>query len=92
MFGSWTNTLWGKLKQQLLVGVSAFYWTIWLSINDVVFNKALINSFFVGTLQRNELATYASGHNWKRDDPPRMPQIHYQKYCYMMRAIRSGSS
>jgi hypothetical protein len=35
----------GGLKQQLLAGASNFYCAIWLSTNDVIFNKAPIKSF-----------------------------------------------
>jgi hypothetical protein len=45
MFGAWMNSVGGKLKRQILVGASAFYWVIWLSTNDVVFDKAIIKSF-----------------------------------------------
>jgi hypothetical protein len=49
MFGSWTSgTGWGGgrvLKRQLLAGASVFCWTIWLSRNDVVFDKTPIKSF-----------------------------------------------
>jgi hypothetical protein len=45
MFGSWTNRVGGKLKRQLLAGASAFCWAIWLSRNDVVFDKTPIKSF-----------------------------------------------
>jgi hypothetical protein len=45
MFGSWNNQAKGKLKRQLLTGALAFCWTIWLSRNDVVFDKSLIKSF-----------------------------------------------
>jgi hypothetical protein len=43
MFGSWTNVIGGQLKRQL-VDVSVFCWTIWLSRNDVVFDKSPIKS------------------------------------------------
>jgi hypothetical protein len=46
MFGSsWTNQARGKLKRQLLAGASAFCWAIWLTRNDVVFDKSPIKSF-----------------------------------------------
>jgi hypothetical protein len=40
--GKWNG---GILKRQLLAGASVFYWTIWLSRNDVVFDKTSIKSF-----------------------------------------------
>jgi hypothetical protein len=45
MFGVWTNIMGGKLRRQLLACASAFYWAIWLSRNDVVFDKSPIKSF-----------------------------------------------
>jgi hypothetical protein len=39
------NIMGGKLRQQLLAGASAFCWAIWLSRNDVVFNKSPIKYF-----------------------------------------------
>jgi hypothetical protein len=45
MFSTWTNQFGGKLKRQILVGASAFCWAIWLSRNDVVFDKSLIKTF-----------------------------------------------
>jgi hypothetical protein len=41
----WTNQFGGKLRRQLPAGASAFCWVIWLSRNDVVFEKASIKSF-----------------------------------------------
>jgi hypothetical protein len=45
MFSTWTNQFGGKLKRQILVGASAFCWAIWLSRNDVVFDKSPIKTF-----------------------------------------------
>jgi hypothetical protein len=45
MFGTWLNQFGGKLKRQALVGAWAFCWTLWLSKNDVVFDKSPIKSF-----------------------------------------------
>jgi len=55
MFGLWMNIMGGKLRQQLLAGASAFCWAIWLSRNDVVFNKSPIK-YFLQVLYR--------GTNW----------------------------
>jgi hypothetical protein len=33
------------MKRQLLIGTSAFCWAIWLSRNDVMFDKTPIKSF-----------------------------------------------
>jgi hypothetical protein len=45
MFGTWLNQFGEKLKRQALVGASVFCWAIWLSRNDVIFNKSPIKSF-----------------------------------------------
>ena len=39
MFGSWLKGFSFELRIQILVGTTAC-WTIWLKINDVVFNRA----------------------------------------------------
>jgi hypothetical protein len=44
LFGTWMNQFEGKLKRQPLVGVSAFCCAIWLSRNDVIFNKTSIKT------------------------------------------------
>jgi hypothetical protein len=38
MFGTWTNQVGGKLKQQLLAGASTFSWAIWFNRNDIIFD------------------------------------------------------
>jgi hypothetical protein len=35
----------GSFKRQLLATASAFYWTIWLSRNDIVFDKSPTKTF-----------------------------------------------
>lgn len=45
MFSSWLNGIGGRLKQLLLVGASAICWAIWLSRNDVVFDKSPMKTF-----------------------------------------------
>jgi hypothetical protein len=44
IFGSWTNVVGGQLKRQLLASMSVFCWAIWLSRNDVIFDKSPIKS------------------------------------------------
>jgi hypothetical protein len=39
LFGSWLKGFSSKLRIQILVGATALYWAIWLSMNDVVFNR-----------------------------------------------------
>jgi hypothetical protein len=34
-----------KLKSKIIVGASAFCWVIWLTWNDIVFDKALAPSY-----------------------------------------------
>jgi hypothetical protein len=45
LFGTWSNTLGGSLKRQLLVAALAFCWVIWLSRNNIVFDKAPSKTF-----------------------------------------------
>jgi hypothetical protein len=45
MFGIWMNQVRGKLKQQLLACTSTLRWVIWLSRNDVIFDKSPIKTF-----------------------------------------------
>jgi hypothetical protein len=42
MYGTWLN---GKLKRQALARASAFCWIIWLSRNDVIFDKFPMKNF-----------------------------------------------
>jgi hypothetical protein len=45
MFGSWLIGKGTKVKRFLLAGASALVWAIWLSRNEVVFDKAPQKSF-----------------------------------------------
>jgi hypothetical protein len=45
LFSRWINQVRGKLKRQLLTGALVFCWAIWLSRNNVIFDKAPIKSF-----------------------------------------------
>jgi hypothetical protein len=56
LFGIWANSFGRTFKRQLLAGALAFYWIIWLSKNDIVFDKTSTKSFFVGIISRNTLA------------------------------------
>lgn len=40
IFGSWLNGVELKNKLLIITGVAAFYWAIWISRNDLVFNKS----------------------------------------------------
>jgi hypothetical protein len=45
LFHDWKNQVRGNIRQQLLAGASVFCWAIWLSRNDVIFDKSPIKSF-----------------------------------------------
>ena len=45
LLGSWLGNFSRKLQKHILVGASALCWTIWLSRNDVVFQKTIPNSY-----------------------------------------------
>jgi hypothetical protein len=44
MFGGWVYEMNSKERQIFLVGIGVMLWAIWLSRNDVVFNKVSISS------------------------------------------------
>jgi len=50
MFTGWVEWINRKLKSQILVGASSFCWAIWLTRNDIVFDKVVAPSF-AGYLQ-----------------------------------------
>ena len=45
MFTGWLQGLNRKLKSQILVGASAFGWALWLTRNNIVFDKVLTPSY-----------------------------------------------
>ena len=45
LFGNWLRGVGTKLKRQLLVGASVVCWAIWLSRNDVVFDKSSTKTY-----------------------------------------------
>jgi hypothetical protein len=45
MFTDWPHGFHRKLKFKIFVGASAICWVIWLTRNDVVFNKVLAPSY-----------------------------------------------
>ena len=45
LLGSWLGNFSRKLQKHILVGASALCWAIWLSRNDVVFQKTIPNSY-----------------------------------------------
>jgi hypothetical protein len=44
MFGSWIRRFAPGLRKQIIVGVAAFCWVLWLNRNDAVFQKSVTNS------------------------------------------------
>jgi hypothetical protein len=45
MFTNWVLGLGHKQRKQILVGVSAICWTIWISRNDIIFDKSSIKTY-----------------------------------------------
>jgi hypothetical protein len=45
MFIDWLEGINRKLKSHILVGASAFCWMIWLTRNDIVFDKVVAPSY-----------------------------------------------
>jgi len=45
LFTGWLEGLNRKRKSQILVGASAICWALWLTRNDVVFDKAIAPSY-----------------------------------------------
>jgi hypothetical protein len=45
MFTGWLDEINMKLKYKILVGASAIYWAIWLTRNDIIFDKAAAPSY-----------------------------------------------
>jgi hypothetical protein len=45
MFGYWLGGFPRKLRKQLLVGVVALCWAIWLTRNNAVLNRSYPNSY-----------------------------------------------
>jgi hypothetical protein len=45
MFGNWILNIDGDMRKLILVGICAILWGIWLSRNDVVFDKNPVLSY-----------------------------------------------
>ena len=45
LFISWLEGLNRKIKSKILVGASAICWVLWLTCNDIVFDKAITPSY-----------------------------------------------
>lgn len=54
LFGNWSRN--GGQDSLLLLGVLGFCWTIWLSRNDVDFEKKTSKIFFPGSFQGNPMS------------------------------------
>ena len=63
LFGNWLRGVGTKLKRQLLVGTSALCWAIWLSRNDVVFDKSPTKTYYRYCIE--EPIGSDSGHSYK---------------------------
>ena len=57
LFSQWLRPNGPKTNTLLLVAAAALIWAIWLTRNEVIFEKARPKTFFVGTIQGNTLAT-----------------------------------
>jgi hypothetical protein len=57
MFGTWILNMNARLRNLTLVGIDAIIWAIWLSRNDIAFDKKPIPSYmqiiYRGTLDKN---------------------------------------
>jgi hypothetical protein len=51
LFTGWLEGLNRKIKYQILVGASAICWALWLTRNNVVFDKATTPSYLQVTLK-----------------------------------------
>jgi hypothetical protein len=56
LFNGWVNSAGPQLRKFLLIGASALCWTMWTSINDIVFNSQSKNRY-ADTFLRDGLAT-----------------------------------
>ena len=56
LFVNWSKVGGTIHSSLLLTAASALCWTIWITRNEVVFDKCRPNFFFASTLQRNPLA------------------------------------
>jgi len=50
LFTGWLDGVNRKLKSQILVGASPICWAIWLTRNDILFDKILAPSYLQGDL------------------------------------------
>jgi hypothetical protein len=45
VYGDWVQNMSNTNKRLLFVGLCAMFWSIWLSQNDIIFNKKSISSY-----------------------------------------------
>ena len=45
MFGSWIRSCAPGLRNQIIVGIAALCWALWLNRNDAVFQGSMANSY-----------------------------------------------
>jgi hypothetical protein len=45
MFGSWIRRFAPRLRKQMIVGIAAICWVLWLNRNDAVFQNIIANSY-----------------------------------------------
>jgi hypothetical protein len=45
LFTGWLDGVNRKLKAKILVGASVIYWAIWLTRNEIIFDKAVAPSY-----------------------------------------------
>jgi hypothetical protein len=45
MFGSWIRSFALGLRNQIIVGITAMCWVLWLNRNDAVFQRSIANSY-----------------------------------------------
>ena len=57
LFVNWSKAGGNIHNSLLLTAASALCWTIWLTRNEVVFDKCRPKTFFAGAIQGNPLAT-----------------------------------
>jgi len=72
MFGSWRRRFAPGLRNQIIVGIAAICWVLWLNRNDAVFQNLVTNSYlqvlFRGTFwirQWSKLSKEEEGRNLK---------------------------
>jgi hypothetical protein len=55
LFGTWLLNMNSHTRKLVLVGIGAMLWSMWLSRNDIVFDKKINLILYAGNLQRHIL-------------------------------------